>query len=355
MDMRALLISRLALLEYTVCIVHMLCMWLADVGCETEEEIAPAAVELCLPWRRNTGREPVSSVETHMVADGSRPLRADGGNWMKGLTHSLSDSQSDNQSCNEDHVCDPLDIEVDEETTDQTTPLCSPNDHALALNCGCNVPSDAKPAEAKINDVRNVVNLPPVRKNSRHSEIQTALHIQQSVTRLTVRRRPTRCGSFPSSMDAACRAVDNESETEVAASLLPWRYASDERAIPDQQAPRPAAETHTSVVSMNSSAQSFVDAVSTYPQPSCQSFRLSEAESRHSEPVHVQHVIDFMSTGHRVTSAASDLDDDESSDILCNLEQLDSNERICMWLDTLSESNDEAPPEVDTIYSGEVL
>jgi len=334
----------------------MLCVWLADDkedDDEAAEEIVPTAVELCLPWRRNTGREPVSSVETHMVADGSNPVRADGGNWMKGLTHSLSDSQSDSSSRRERGVYDSLDIKVDEESTDQTTPLCSPNVDAVALNCGCNMTSDAKPAEVKVKDMCDV-SLLPYRKTSRHSEIQTQLHVPQPVVRLTVRRRPTRCGSFPSSMDAACRAVDEQAKAEAAASLLPWRYAGDERAIPDQQAPRPAMMTHVAIVPKDSPSQSFVDAVSTYPQPSCHSFRLSEAESRHSEPVHVQHVINITSAGHRVTSAASDSDDDCSRDILCNLEQLDCHERICMWLDTLSESNDEVPPEIDTVHSDEV-
>jgi len=288
-----------------------------------------------------------------MVADGSVPLRADGGNWMKGLTHSLSDSSSRSDS----DSYDPLDIQVDAdaESNDQTTPLCSPNEEALALNSEHNVPLSVKPAEMKVSDVCDV-HLPPFRRNSRHSEIQAQLHVPQlSATRLGIRRRPTRCGSFPSSMDAACRVADQAAEAEACVSLLPWRYASDERAIPDQQAPRPAGTSQMAVTSKNSSAQSFVDAFSTYPQPSCQSFRLSEAESRHSEPVHVQHVIDISSAGHRITSTPSDSDDEESTGILCNLEQLDSNERIYMWLDTLSESNDEVPPEMDTLDADEVL
>jgi len=316
----------------------------------------PTAVELCLPWRRNTGREPMSSVETHMVADGSNPVRADGGNWMKGLTHSLSDSQSDS-SQREHGVCDPLDIKVDEEIMDQTTPLCSPNNDALTVNCRHDVPSGAKlavPVEPKVKDMCDAVNVPSYRKNSRHSEIQAQLHVPQSAARFSARRRPTRCGSFPSSMDTACRADGQQAKAEAAVPLLPWRYAGDERAVPDQQAPRPLVLTHTAVVTKESPSQSFVDAVSTYPQPSCQSFRLSEAESRHSEPVHVQHVIDISSVGHRVTSATSDSEDDQSTDILCNLEQLDSHERICMWLDTLSESKDEVPPEIDTVDSDEV-
>jgi len=316
----------------------LMLMMVTDVGCEAEEEILPTAVELCLPWRRNTGREPVSSVETHMVADLSHPVRADGGSWMKGLTHSLSDSQSDSSSRNERGVFDPLDVAVDEGSTDQTTPVCSPNKDPMTLSCEHNVPSAAKPAGPKVEDASS-------KKIRGHTETQTQLQ----VPRLTVRRRPTRCGSFPSSMDAACRVEDRETKADTAAALLPWRYASNERAVPDQQAPRPAVAMHTAAVPKESPTQSFVDAVSTYPQPSCQSFRLSEAESRHSEPVHVQHVIDIMSAGHRVTSTASGSDNDESADILCNLEQLDSHERICMWLDTLSESNDEIPPEMDTV------
>jgi len=325
-------------------------MWLSDVSCEAEEEIAPTAVELCLPWRRNTGREPVSSVETHMVADGSSPLRADGGNWMRGPTHSLSDSESDDgRSQSENDAYDRLDVMVDEENTDETTPLCSPNDNPLAANGrGSLTTSDVKLlADVKVcNKVHDVVPLvPPLRRMSRHSEIQAQLHAPQS--RVTVRRRPMRCGSFPSSMDAACRAVGQD--VEPAPSLLPWRCISDDRVIPDQQAPRPV--THPTSVSKNSSVRSSVDVISTYPQPSCRSFRLSEAESRHSEPVHVQHVIDISSAGHRVTSTPSDSGDDESGDVLCSLEQLDSNERICLWLDTLSESNDDVPPELDTIDS----
>ena len=334
----------------------MKCMWLTDVGCEAREEVVPTAVELCLPWRRNTGREPMSSVETHMVADGSNPVRADGGNWMKGLTHSLSDSQSDSSSRSERRVCDPLDVKVDEENTDEMTPLCSPNDAAMSVDCEHSVASDTKPSEANVKDVHDVLHLPPPhRKNSRHSDMQMQLHVPQPQhLRLTVRRHPTRCGSFPSSMDAACRAVDQEARVETAPSLLPWRYAGNERAIPDQQAPRPAVVTPLTALTKDSPTQSFVDAVSTYPQPSCHSFRLSEAESRHSEPVHVQHVIDIVSAGHRVTSTASDSDDDTSTDILCNIEQLDSHERICKWLDTLSESNDEVPPEVNTVNSDEI-
>lgn len=341
-------------------------MWLIGVGCEDEEEIIATAVELCLPWRRNTGREPVSSVETHMVADGSNPVRADGGNWMKGLTHSLSDSQSDSHSRDE---YDPLDVAVDEGSTDQTTPLCSPNnaavvvnqttplcspnDAAVVVNCARRISLDAKPAEVKVDDLCDG-RLPPYRKTSGHSETPMQLQVPHSVVRFTPRCRPTRCGSFPSSMDAACRAVDQEDKAEVAASRLPWRYASNERAVPDQHAPRRAVVSCFDTVTKESPAQSFVDAVSTYPQPSCHSFRLSEAESRHSEPVHVQHFIDIMSAGHRITSTASDSDDDESTDILCNLEQLNSHDRICMWLDALSESNNELPSGIDAMLSDEV-
>lgn len=318
-----------------------------DVG-ETEEDIVPTAVELCLPWRRNTGREPVSSVETHMVADGSNPLRADSGNWMKGLTHSLSDSESDSHSQIENNTYNKLDVAVDEENTDETTPLCSPNDNSMAISGRHNVAmSDAKPpGEVKVCNKVHDAPMMSLRRMSRHSEVQAQLHAPQS--RIMVRHHPTRCGSFPSSMDTACR----EREVEPALSLLPWRCISDDRAIPDQQAPRPTAviQPPTSM-SKNSSVQSSVDVISTYPQPSCQSFRLSEAESRHSEPVHVQHVIDISSASHRVTSTPSDSDEDDSSNVLCSLEQLDSTERICMWLDTLSESNDEVPPELDTIDS----
>jgi len=326
---------------------------LTAVGYKPEEEILPTAVELCLPWRRNTGREPVSSVETHRVPDGSNPVRAEGGNWMKGLTHSMSDSQSDSGSQSERGIYDQLDIKVDEENTDQTTPLCSPNMGAMGLDYENNVHSHAADGEEKATAVPVVVGLPPHWKISRHSETPTQLVVPHSVARCTARRRPTRCGSFPSSMDAACRAADQGAETEAMTSLPPWRYAGDERAIPDQQAPRRLVGTHIAVVHRDSPAQS-VDVISTYPQVSCQSFRLSEAESRHSEPVHVQPVIDLVPAGHRVMSAASDSDNDESNDILNSLEQLDSHERICMWLDTLSETNDEVPGELDVVDSGEV-
>jgi len=323
-----------------------------DVVSKAEDEILPTAVELCLPWRRNTGREPMSSVETHMVPDGSSPVRADGGNWMKGLTHSLSDSESDSGSHG---IHDQLDLEVDEENADQTTPLCSPNSNAAHLGCENDVHSYAKHGELGVTDMPAVVGLPQCRKISRHSETPTQLVVPQLVARTAVRYRPTRCGSFPSSMDVACRAVDEGPETEAATSLLPWRYAGDERAIPDRQAPRRLLGMHVAVVQKDSPAQS-LDVVSTYPQVSCQSFRLSEAESHHSEPVHVQHVIDVVPAGHRVTQATSDSDNDESSDILSNIEQLDSHKRICMWLDTLSEINDEVPSELDTtVDSGEVL
>jgi len=327
---------------------------LTVVGYKPEEEILPTAVELCLPWRRNTGREPMSSVETHRVPDGSNPMRAEGGNWMKGLTHSMSDSQSDSRSQSEHGIYDQLNINVDEENTDQTTPLCSPNTGAVGLGCENSVHSCAKDSEVKVLPaVPAVVGLPPRKKTGRHSEAPTQLVVPQSVVRSTARRRPTRCGSFPSAMDAACRAADQAAETEVMTSLPPWRYASDERAIPDQQAPRRLVGMHMAVVNRDSPAQS-LDVISTYPQVSCQSFRLSEAESRHSEPVHVQHVIDPVPAGHCITSAASDDDDDDgqSRDVLSNLEQLDSHERICMWLDTLSETNDEMPAEFD---SDEVL
>jgi len=261
---------------------------------------------------------------------------------MKGLTHSLSDSQSNSSSQSKCGVYDTLNVTLDEENTDQKTPLCSPHDAALTIHCECSVSSDEKPPDAKVKDV---VDLPPHKKTSRHSELQSQLQLPPSGVRLTMHRRPTRCGSVPSFMDSACRAVEQEARLGAAVSLLPWRYTSDERAIPDQQAPRPSVAT----IARESPSQSFVDAVSTYPQPSCQSFRLSEAESRHSEPVHVQHVIDITSAGHRVASTPSEPDDDQSSDILCNLEELDSHERICMWLDTLSESNDEVPPDVDTV------
>jgi len=339
----------MCLKSYFELLAHVRCVWLTDVGCKAEEEILPTAVELCLPWRRNTGREPVSSVETHMVPDGSNPVRADGGNWMKGLTHSLSDSQSDSRSQSEHGIDDQLDIKVDRENTDEMTPLCLPSCNAVGAGC------EKQHAELKVAGGPAVVGLPPRRKTSRHSETPAQLVNTQSVARSIVCRRPMRCGSFPSSMDAACRAADQGAETEAAASAspLPWRYSGNERAIPDRQAPRRSVGMHMAVMHKDSPAES-LDVISTYPQVSCQSFRLSEAESRHSEPVHVPHVIDVVQTGHRVLSATSDSDNDESSDILGNLEQLDSHERICMWLDTLSETNDKVPSELDTVDSNEV-
>jgi len=127
---------------------------------------------------------------------------------------------------------------------------------------------------------------------------------------------------------------------------FPWRdFSGNDRVVPDQHAPRPGLSS--SLVTENggsemvccSPSQSFGDGISMHPQASCQSFRLSEAESKHSEPFHLHHVIDLTppAASHWLPSSFAPESDDPSTDVLLNLEQVDSKQRIFQWLEALEE------------------
>jgi len=122
---------------------------------------------------------------------------------------------------------------------------------------------------------------------------------------------------------------------------LPWRNFYADRALPDQQAPRRTTTTLPKP-SHNSSAASLRkiddvgssttphdhDSYSVHPQASCHSFRLSEAESRHSESItHQHHMIEIVQQRQGL-----DWYCDLSEGSILDMEQMDSRERVSLWL-----------------------
>ena len=91
----------------------------------------------------------------------------------------------------------------------------------------------------------------------------------------------------------------------------PWRNNGD---FPDAPVRSPSAAAGTPVPES-----------SLRPQPSTHSFRISEAESRHSEPVHVTHMIDpVIEAGPNGRGPAIEIDVQE--------QQMDNEQRVTQWL-----------------------
>ncbi|KAK2162258.1 hypothetical protein LSH36_101g05046 [Paralvinella palmiformis] len=137
---------------------------------------------------------------------------------------------------------------------------------------------------------------------------------------------------------------DDSSQT----SRLPWRDNSNVEVKLDQCAPRPRhvptppeeeevshippppwrhnPEPDSSVRSPSASCE--VDLYSLRPQLSSHSFRISEAESKHSEPVHVHHMIEVPQPRPHI-----EFDCESSHSLDLESEEVTLNDRIAHWLD----------------------
>ena len=137
-------------------------------------------------------------------------------------------------------------------------------------------------------------------------------------------------------------------DMDVVCHPLPWRNLSSDHVIPDQQAPRPVrhaeqesrTKTENGSVLLSPSASFDKESYSIHPQASCHSFRLSEAESRHSEPIHLHHVIEIASTMMTKPSLNGDYSEENVEELL-ELETMDSHERVSKWLISTSDEMDD--------------
>lgn len=322
-------------------------MWTADPllpesNCN-EEDVCPTAVELLLPWKRNTGREPMSSVETHTMPDESCPVRSEVPTWVSDI--------SDNASS----YC-----------SDTNEPEFVPSEAYLPKENGY---GDAEP-ELDTNALPDIIGPSPKTTRSYGDSIETAANLDLGDHNSDTIPPPWRTAkpnsesqlnrTFMSDWldidaDQCCMengggALDSEAAQQNCTSNapFPWRdFSGNDRVVPDQHAPRRppiqsrATELGGSDVACCSSSHSWADCVSMQPQMSCQSFRMSEAESRHSEPFHLQHVIDMTppTATHWLPSFFAHETDDPSGEILQSLEQVDSKKRIFQWLNDLDENS----------------
>lgn len=326
----------------------------------SEDDILPTAVELSLPWKRNTGREPMSSVETHSMPDDSCPVRSEVPLWVSGFSentvslsrqpHSVLGSGVEAATTETDEpAAGDLGCDVQATGVDGTVMQDlrdgsggSPRTHKLS----CRSVGDAMAEISGLADFSSDTIPPPWRTASKiNSESQLNRPFIQDWSDCV--DRPSYC------QGQKANKCSNRLEAEVqqncdTVSPLPWRdFSGNDRVVPDQHAPRPSltssfgTEHVGSELNCGSPSQSCFDGISMHPQASCQSFRLSEAESRHSEPFRLHHVIDMtpVPAAHWLPSSFAPESDDTSSEILLNLEHDNNKDRIFQWLEALEDSS----------------
>lgn len=351
--------------------------------------MAQVAVELSLPWKRNSGREPLSSVVTHSYPDERNPVRGEAPSWV--------DSP--------DFLADTVDgtsLDYPDEPAERSLDCSPPNAHAhspsrisdtlvesgslerrqadeagygnfpFLRQDSCGLSPAGQDAEERpereegcCDDMRGLdeglrdVGLPlPWRThrsrtcagkmNQKNADPELGLGAASSLKRYLIKSNSVPTRDSQDAEDDVCLHMEDDMPP------LPWRNPTVDRAIPDQHAPRPpriteddfgAKQDHCGLAlpwkntdkdGFGSPSASFDhESYSVHPQMSCHSFRLSEAESRHSEPVHLHHVIEIAP---RPCVDVEDL-------VLPELDEMDNHERVTKWLN----STETPPSEHDEI------
>lgn len=368
------------------------CLTVEDIDDE-EHQMAQVAVELSLPWKRNSGREPLSSVMTHSYPDERNPVRGEAPSWVDSpdfLADAVDSASLDYpddtveplrdrcppemEACNTSKLSDTLvesgslDRKKAEEAKYGNFPFLWTASYGLVpavaevedvLEREGNSDSTRDLDESEYDILRDVgLPLPWRTQRSRTCAgkmNQKNLDPELGLGASHLRRYLIKSNSVPTR--------DSQDDDEVCLRMeddlppLPWRNPTVDRAIPDQHAPRPpritkddgdvAMQDHCGLSlpwkngdndGFGSPCASFDhESYSVHPQLSCHSFRLSEAESRHSEPVHLHHVIEIAP---RQCVDVEDL-------VLPELDEMDSHERVSKWLN----STDTPPSEHDEILS----
>lgn len=346
------------------CNVDLLLFSAVDDDCNVSKDqpAAPVAAELSLPWKRYSSREPLSSVVTHSYPDDGDPVRGEAPSWVSS-PDCLAETETPDNSFSFVDVdadeCLPMNVIIRE----SLNMCCSVLEDGI--NCA-NIPlqydamlfpwknpiEDASAAEVlefngnsfleDAEDSRREVYLPLPWKNLRSQTCsgkmdQKSHDPELSLSASCSKRHLVKSNSVPA-RDSQVAEDDVCLHLEDDLPPLPWRNPTIDRVIPDQHAPRPpcifedqescqqercglALTWKNGDDGIGSPCASF-DRYSVHPQMSCHSFRLSEAESRHSEPVHHHHVIEI----------ALRPSVDPEPFILPELEEMGSYERVSQWL-----------------------
>ncbi len=313
------------------------------------------AVELSLPWKRNSCLEPMSSVKTHTLPDDSFPERSEVCSRVVG-----SSAEQQSYGCSDDVEQQRSVESVSSETNSvESSPLATELSNMLPQSPLLDETVFSRPIPIQMrkhsfncvgSNGFNAMYMPsddPIPPPWRTFKLNSESQLNHAV----------RSDGLEDVSDYHVGTMmDKEDSLEIDLAPLPWRnLSSNERPIPDQHAPRPAVMplAHTSDLAVAdgvccSPTHSYADGTSMHPQASCQSFRLSEAESRHSEPFHQHHVIDITSSAasHWIQPPFASNCDLTSEDILSNLEQTDNRQRIFQWLDTVAEYSDGILPDL---------
>lgn len=326
---------------------------------------AQVAAELSLPWKRYSSREPLSSVITHSFPDDGDPVRGEAPSWVDSPEYLAETEAADNSFSFVDvdpSECLPLNVLVSEPldtccnvTEDGVNCGDVPLQYSNAMLYPWKNPTEDTSSGAEVlefngsgflegteEDGRREVYLPLPWKNLRSQTCSGKMNHRNQDTELglsagCVKRHLVKSNSVPA-RDSQVVEDDVCLHLEDDLPPLPWRNPTVDRVIPDQHAPRPpcifedqknckqercglAITWKNGDDGIGSPCASF-DRYSVHPQMSCHSFRLSEAESRHSEPVHHHHVIEIALRPNV----------DLETFVLPELEEMDSYERVSRWL-----------------------
>lgn len=366
----------------------------------TASEVEPTVAETTLPWKRTTGREVLPCSMCVSMPDDQAPLLGEAPSWVNNTeyTHPGSPpvgspaSQRASLDASRDRTPSPgldnpgLDApRVSHDTSDRDSTnsdllKSSPRHdvglvngdiiHQLSDNRDLLSEQEDDNHERTRNHSGSVILPPPWKRideptTNGPEEPKGSLGPKSSV----------RSASHPSSLSsrfAPFDTVDNSSLTaEDGIPPLPWRTNDPIEVNRDRGAPRPSINGGSSRSGSNNSsgnryqasneephmppppwrhtepdtamrspsASHEPDAYSLRPQLSTLSFRLSEAESRHSELVHMHHTFDPPHP-RPLMDLGVDYEDDALLDI--ETEEMDCYERVAKWL-----TNCEPEPLID--------
>ena len=242
--------------------------------------VQPTAVEVSLPWKRNTGRPPISSSFTHSLPDDDAPQMSQPPSWV------------DNENYNTvpeplPHPAEPLDKALC--ASCHYSSKSNASDSAMHSGCECSVS-----VSEQVEDF-----LPPPWKCN--SQVMCDTDNGNLC-------KNSQCDPMCKAIKNNCQNITNSAKPDVDMGIPPLPWKSD-------AAPIRSPSASNDVDANNSSIR---------PQFSSHSLRLSEAESRHSEHLHKHHmhVIDLPSH-HSCPVFDLELPMDDEQDTL---------DRVSAWL-----------------------
>lgn len=264
--------------------------WKRNTGKAPGEQ---TAAEASLPWKRSTGNEAVSSAKSRSIQDDNDVQKGEEPSWIKaGEYDAVPDPVPPHGSDFSPSISSSHGVEgINNKEVQNDVPLSSPD----------SLPWRRDTSPDKSPEQEPTTNLPW--REDKHSDDEPA---PEEVS----------ANSFPWRRDQE-KTVEPETEvpTSVATTNLPWRQAPPEDEVP---VPSHAVKVEAEL-------------------PSSHSFRLSEAESRHSEHVlHMPPMID-PEAEPRETPVSGDLPVDDDA------ESVDSAQRVAQWL----EESDGTGPDPD--------